>query len=560
MAFPFAGSISKARAAIGAVIAGKPSAKADGVFDHDLGRFAREIPAGYEAASRSHRTKYWHPTRNHINTILASELPLLRARSRQLVANTAHGANASETFVSYATGTGIKPSPLIQNAGQKKRVAQSWNDWTDQADADGLTDFYGLQTLAARALFDAGEVFIRRRDRFASDGLVVPMQLQLLEAEQLDVGYTTIAPGSGNRIRCGIEFNPIGQRVAYWFFRNHPGDSTIMFGQNMERVRIPSEQIIHCFKPLRPGQLRGKPWMTAAMIPMHDYDKYTDAELTRKLGAASFMAAITQELGEDIGNTGLVDENTTVDPDGTADVTMEPGTTVLLDKGQDIKFNTPADVGPNFEIFAYRKILELCAAMGLPYFSVSGDTSKANYSSLRSALLECKRRIEQFQWEVLVFQMNRQVWQWWLDAAILAGAFVLPGYANNTMVYRRVKWITPKWDWVDPLKDAQAEKLQVDAGFKARSDVIESMGEDPEDTDNRIAADHAREKKLGLNFPVGYTKQADPPAGSDQQPVGGDAGEGNPNPPSGEQTDGNTSQAANDAVVSLPYVYNVRRR
>lgn len=549
MAFPFP---AKARAAVSRAmmrmaggIAPKPKSGADAGIQ-DIAEFTRNnLPgAGYEGASRSPRNRHWYPTRNHINTILASELPLLRARTRQLVANTAHGANASETFVSYATGTGIKPSSLVQNAGQKKRISQAWNDWTDYADADGLTDFYGLQSLAARALFDAGEVFIRRRDRFASDGLAVPMQLQLLEAEQLDVSYTSIAPGSGNRIRCGIEFNAIGQRVGYWFFRQHPGDMTIMFGNNMERVRIPADQIIHCYKPLRPGQVRGKPWLTAAMVAMHDFDKYTDAELTRKLGAATFMSFITQDLGEDIGDTGMVDQSTVADGEGTADVTMEPGVSVLLGKGQDVKFSNPADVGPNFEAFVYRKVLELCAAMGLPYFSVSGDTSKANYSSLRSALLECKRRIEQFQWEVMIFQMCRQVWQWWFNAAVLSNAVgALPGYAANPLAYTRVKWITPKWDWVDPLKDAQAEKLQVDAGFKARSDVIEAMGEDPEETDNRIAADHAREKRLGLEFPVGFAKTPDAPAGGDLAPNGSDVSQGGQ--PSNENSSSNQTAARN---------------
>ena len=41
------------------------------------------------------------------------------------------------------------------------------------------------------------------------------------------------------------------------------------------------------------------------------------------------------------------------------------------------------------------------------------------------------------------------------------------------------------------------------SGFKARSDVHEAMGYDPEEVDARIAADRAREKRLGLAFAVG---------------------------------------------------------
>ena len=475
----------------------------------------------YEGASMARRLSPWRPNRAHINTALAGEGPLLRARTRALVANAPLASSLSETFVSYATGPGIKPSSLIENADQKKAVQQAWRDWTDEADADGLTDFYGLQSLAARALYDAGEVFIRLRPRFVSDGLSVPLQLQLMESEQLDSAYTLTAQ-NGNVIRSGIEFDAIGRRVAYWFWQAHPGDSTIWQGQG-QRVRVPAANVLHIYKPLRPGQIRGRPWLTAVMVKLYDLDQYDDAELSRKKGAAMFMAFLTKGLAVD-GAT-LVEGAAAPDDRGTADLMMEPSVMNILPDGVDVKFNTPADVGPNYAAFQDRNLYTtVSAAGGLPYHAVTGDVSKANYSSLRASLVEVKRRIEQFQHETLVFQMCRPVWEAWLPQAVLAGAVSLPGFANPKLkpAYLRVKWIPPKWDWVDPLKDVHAEKVAVDAGFQSRSDVIESRGEDPEETDARIAADHDREKRLGLSFPVGFSKSPDPPAGTDVAPVGSD--------------------------------------
>ena len=54
---------------------------------------------------------------------------------------------------------GIKPSSLIGDAALKALVQTLWLEWTDEADADGFTDFYGLQRRAAREVFIAGEVF-----------------------------------------------------------------------------------------------------------------------------------------------------------------------------------------------------------------------------------------------------------------------------------------------------------------------------------------------------------------------------------------------------------------
>jgi capsid protein len=82
--------------------------------------------------------------------------------------------------------------------------------------------------------------------------------------------------------------------------------------------------------------------------------------------------------------------------------------------------------------------------------------------------------------------------------------------------YQRCKWIPQRNDWVDPLKDRQAEKLAVDSGFKSRSDVIEAEGFDPVLNDERIAADAEREEELDLVFPVVYAAANQPNTPSEQ--------------------------------------------
>ena len=76
----------------------------------------------------------------------------------------------------------------------------------------------------------------------------------------------------------------------------------------------------------------------------------------------------------------------------------------------------------------------------------------------------------------------------------------LPGYAANPKLYTPVKWIAPKWEWVDPLKDRQAEKIAQDAGWKAPSDIIEAEGYDVDETYRRIAFDQKRREELGIKL------------------------------------------------------------
>ena len=73
-----------------------------------------------------------------------------------------------------------------------------------------------------------------------------------------------------------------------------------------------------------------------------------------------------------------------------------------------------------------------------------------------------------------------------------------------------MKWIPPKWEWVDPWKDRKAEELAQDNGWKSRSDIIEAEGYDPEEVDARIKADRDSEEKLGLDFRPVEDKNPDP--------------------------------------------------
>ena len=448
----------------------------------------------HEAASTGRRLKGWTPTGQNLNSIAKASGGELVKRSRNLVQTNGYAVSGQESFAANLVGTGIKPSSTVDDTSTRESIQQLWARWLSQADADGQTTFYGLQTIISAALFEAGEVFARLRPRRMEDGLSVPLQIQLLEAEQLDRTYSQ-QRANGNTIRCGIEFNRLGKRVAYWFWRQHPGDSTFPTSYN-ERVRVPAQHVLHIYEVKRPGQIRGLPRMVPALVKMFLLDQYDDAELDRKKVAALIAAWITKP---DEGSffTTEVEQNGTA-PDGStlteAIAEWQPGSVGELLPGEDIKFSDPADVGGSYEAFQYRNLLGIAAALGQPYTNVSGDMLKANYSNTRAALLEFRRRITPMQHSIIVHQFCRPVWARWNQAALLSGALVgdLDDLVDN------VKWIPPRWEWVDPKKDREAEKLAVDAGFKSLSDVQEEEGYDPEAVAKRRRADKDRAQRYGL--------------------------------------------------------------
>jgi lambda family phage portal protein len=168
----------------------------------------------HEVAGMGRRALAWQPGNPGAVAALFASGHDLRVKSRDLVRRNAWAGNAVDAFVTNCVGTGIKPQSTATDDGFREAVHALWWDWCDEADAAGITDFYGLQTLACRAMMEGGECFVRLRPRRPEDGLSVPLQLQILEAEHVPLTLNTTLP-SGNVIRAGIEFDRLGRRVAY---------------------------------------------------------------------------------------------------------------------------------------------------------------------------------------------------------------------------------------------------------------------------------------------------------------------------------------------------------
>jgi lambda family phage portal protein len=338
--------------------------------------------------------------------------------------------------------------------------------------------------------------------------------MQMIPSEMLPL--TRNEPTAGvNVIRQGIEFDRIGRRVAYHFLRRHPGDVTDP-GLAGETVRVPASEVIHVIDPVDAGQLRGISRFAPGIVKLFLLDQYDDAELDRKKVAAMHALFITTPAPAEPFDVAESDEG------GERTMDLQPGQIVMLEPGEEVQTSAPADVGQTYEPFQYRTLLQVSAALGLPYAYLSNDMLKANYSNSRLALLEFRRRVEAYQHAVMVWQICRRVWARWLDTAVFAGVLDLPDYETRRRDTIACSWLPPKWDWVDPLKDARAEIEQIDAGLKSRTQALAERGYDADQVDAEIAADREREQRLGLSFtgaqsdPTGLTEAEEPlpaPAG-----------------------------------------------
>lgn len=447
----------------------------------------------YEGASTGRRLGGWTTFASGPNSSGDETFSVIRARARDAIRNNPWAASALASYSANLVGRGIVPRWKLEEEGLRAEVQSLWEDWVPEADADGLHDFYGLQNLVTKTMIHSGEAIVRFRPRRVSDGLSVPLQLQVLEPDFLDEGKNGPAPG-GNTYHQGIEFNAIGQRVAYWIRKQHPGDSFLGFG-NMQSFRVPASEILHIYRVDRPGQLRGVSWYAPILARLYILDEYEDAELDRKKTAALFGAFVTKN-GDLAGPGGMVGFGTDENEDdlGRPFADLEPGMLNYLLPGEDVTFSTPADVGGSYEVWITRQFQACAAGLGITYEQMTGDVSKVNFSSLRARSVEFRRVCRQIIGGCLNFQFNQKVAQRFMSLAVASGELKIADFNTKPRKYRKIEWRPDGWEYVNPKEDVETELTKVRAGFKTREAVIDETSEDDIETIDKANAE--RNKKM----------------------------------------------------------------
>jgi lambda family phage portal protein len=447
----------------------------------------------YEGARTDRRTSGWLTIDSAANSEIGPAITFLRKRSRDLVRNNAYAARALNELVGHAVGTGItaqaritgitaQDSPSEQDQKRAKALAaeidRAWKVWVQECDADGQLDLYGLQRLAARSIVEGGEVIIRLRPRYSSDGFHVPFQIQVLEPDYLDLNKTQSTP-TGYIIQ-GVEFDKLGQRVAYWLFPQHPGEVLIPWvtSSTLRSQRVDAKYVLHIYRKDRAGQVRGVPWFAPVIISLRDLDEYCEAELVRKKIEACFGLIVTQPDASEGPSLGTVHTE-----DHQIVETMEPGMIKYTRPGEEVTSITPSGTGSGYRDYMRDVQTRIASGIDLTYEQLTGDLSNVNYSSYRAGLLSFRNNIDALRWLTFIPMFCTPVRNWFIDLAVAAERISRPEYGTE--------WTPPSYGSVDPVKDADATLAKIRMGTQTWEQAVGEEGYDP---DEQLAAIARRNK------------------------------------------------------------------
>ncbi|WP_136419964.1 phage portal protein [Herbaspirillum sp. ST 5-3] len=437
-------------------------------------RMALDVARSYDAAKVGRRTEGWNAGSGSANTEILPAVARVRNRCREVVRNNEYAAKAINTLSAAQVGTGVTAKAADQNV---------WNAWTQECDADGQLDFNGCMELAARTRHESGSVLIRFRQRRPEDGLRVPLQIQVLEPDHLDL-FKTGPMNNGNFAIGGVEFNSIGQRVAYWLYPVHPGEAITGRANGLESKRVPATEVLHYYRKRRPSQVLGMPELGVSLLRLRNLADYEEAELVRKKIEACFVAFVRT----DSDATRLGDAKKDAQGLGTNE-RVSPGMIKYLSNAEGVEFGAPAASGGYGEYTA-TQLHAIAAGAGVTHEQLTGDLSRVNYSSIRAGLMEFRELIAQEQWLAFVPMVLNPIARRFQETAILAGVQRGPA--------QQFTWTMPKREWVDPLKDVLAIKEAIRGGMMSLSEAIRARGDDPEAVMQEIATERGLLKTLAV--------------------------------------------------------------
>lgn len=446
---------------------------------------------------------------------LVSQLPALRGRSREVCMNNPFGKQFLQKVRQNVVGPeGFRYQARARRAdgtldeGDNKLLESAWR----MSGEAGNFEVTGKMARAdgERSLIDTvardGEALLRYVRGYDNE---VGFAVEFLSPERLDWSLNVAELRSGNRVVMGVELDGFNKPVA--FYITSRGSTASFSGETMfaDRVRVPASDLLHLYLPLRVDATRGVPWMHAAMVELHHLGGYKEAAVVAARIGANKLGWIRGGDADPLTGDGE-------DTEGNRIMEAEPGTFGQLPEDADILSWDPEYPHAQFPEFNKAMLQGISSGIGVAYNSFANDLEGVSFSSMRSGVQEERDAWMCIQaWMVSCYA--KRTHREWLAYSLVSRRIpelaTLPAAKYDK--FKACLFQPRRWQWVDPLKDSQANQLGLDNATMSRSDIIRQRGLDPTEVWDEIAAENALMKAKGIEI----VPAAQPSQGAEQVPV-----------------------------------------
>ena len=439
---------------------------------------------GSDGAALSPMNGRWAVSARSADADIVRGLKRQRAESRELRRLNPIAAGAIDTNINRVVGTGLQPVPEPDAtvlgwseerlAAWKEQVVREFSLWADSKECtlDGGQTFYERQGLVLGSRMDSGDCFTILPDGSPTETQPYKLRMQLIEADRC---ATPTAASARDDVVEGVQLRN-GAPMAYHILDQHPGGTSLkanasFAGQWYEAIG-PSgrRRILHHFRPIRPEQTRGIPYLAPVIQAIKELGRYTEAEISAAVVSAFYTVFIEQDgasapapvFGADPAavNDG---SNESVPPSG-QEVEMGPAAVIGLAKGEKATMANPNRPNTAFEPFVNGILTLIGMGLGLPR-DLLLKRFESSYSASRAALLDAWQHFRtERAW--LVMSFCQPVYETWMAEAVAAGRISAPGFFRDPLIrwaYTRAAWHGDSQGSLNPKDEVAAYREAIDA-------------------------------------------------------------------------------------------------
>lgn len=438
------------------------------------------VRAKYDAAERGDDYRHWANADAFAAdaALSPSVRRALRNRARYERANNSWLAGISSTLAYSLIGTGPRLQLSTGDIEADRLIERAVFDWGWSIDLPGK-----LRTMRESLVTD-GEAFALMITNPRLSG--VTLDLRLVEAEMVatptELMQQTVTP-DGNVVD-GIEFDALGNVVAYQVLNYHPGANYRV--NNIEFQRVPSGQMLHWFRRQRPGQSRGVPEVAPALKLFAQLRRYTEAVIAAAETAADFAAFIHSN-----SPAAEVDE-----VDAFSGIEIAKRTLTTLPEGWDISQLKAEQPTTQYPAFVQAVLNEISRCLQVPFNVAALNSSGYNYASSRMdwQVSGMHERVDRDQIERSILDRLLSAW---VNEASLAGMIPegVPPFSEWNWA-----WVWDGKDHVDPAKEANAAEVRLATHTTTLAAEYAKQGKQWEVELRQRAAEVALMRELGLDL------------------------------------------------------------
>lgn len=353
---------------------------------------------------------------------------------------------------------GITVDPQTGSDDLNENLKERWVEWsTDPRQAHKGAEF-DLHELARKVL---------RARLIDGDSFVLPLAEGSIEVIE---NHRCRTPDRTKRnVIHGVLLDQHRRPLQYWFTKDDLNPLASVKFSDIRAIpawdREGNRLVLHIKNPKRVSQTRGVTVLAPIIDQLGMHDDIQFAKMVQQQVASCWavfhIRAESRIRGGPDQQTGPRTTDTMSDGNTRTLEGLSPGMVIEAEEGEKLEGFSPNIPNPEFFQQMWLILQIVASNIGIPAHVLLLDPSKTNFSGWRGAIEQARIGFRCTQ-KFMVSKFYRPLYEWkvrqWLATDPALRTLAAP---NDVFVMRHV-WHPPTWPYIEPSKDAKADKTRLD--------------------------------------------------------------------------------------------------